>query len=75
MMKKPIVCINNEGQEFCWRCKEDLTDMMTRVWKGIKWCHLCSFDLEEASAGEKESMVRGAKEFAKEMNPQEEGND
>lgn len=51
---------------FCPRCKEDLERMMTRVKCGIKWCHLCSFDLEESPA-EKGSWIRWAKEYDKEM--------
>jgi len=32
---------------FCPRCKEDLVGMMTRVVKGVKFCYLCSFEVEE----------------------------
>lgn len=46
---------------FCPRCKEDITNMMTRVKWGIKWCYLCSFDLEEGTRGERESWIRWAK--------------
>lgn len=51
---------------FCPRCKEDLNGMMTRVKWGIKWCYLCSFDLEESPA-EREGWIRWAKQYDKEM--------
>lgn len=52
---------------FCPRCKEDIADMMTRVKWGIKWCWLCSFDLEEASRSEREAQIRWAKDYSLNM--------
>ncbi len=54
---------------FCPRCKEDITQMMTRVRWGIRWCHLCSFDLEEASKSERDACIRFAREYKKNMMP------
>ena len=50
---------------FCPRCKEGFP-MMTRNKWGIRWCHLCSFDLEE-DRSEKARWVHWAKEYASEM--------
>ncbi len=55
---------------FCPRCKEDITQMMTRVRWGIRWCYLCSFDLEEASKGEREACIRFAREYKENMMPE-----
>lgn len=52
---------------FCPRCKEDITSMMTRIKWGIKWCYLCSFDLEEAGPSERKSWIRWAKNRKEEM--------
>lgn len=50
---------------FCPRCKEDISLMMTReIWE-VKWCYLCSFDLEEAPRDEREACIRFAKEYKK----------
>ncbi len=54
---------------FCPRCKSDLTTMMTRTKWDIKWCYLCSFDLEEQSEIERTSWIRFAKEYKKNMMP------
>jgi len=63
-MRKEVVDLG-----FCPRCKEDITAMMTRVAWGIKWCYLCSFDLEEAPIGERESAIRWAEQYKAEMMP------
>jgi len=52
---------------FCPRCKEDISQMMTREKWGIKWCYLCSFDLEESARPERESWIRWAKQYKEEM--------
>ena len=52
---------------FCPRCKENLEGMMTREKFGIKWCHLCSFDVEENESGDRESWIRWAKQYKEEM--------
>ena len=51
---------------FCPRCKEDFNGMMTRVVKGVKFCYLCSFDLEENNI-ELNQWISWAKEYAKNM--------
>ena len=51
---------------FCPRCKEDLEGMMTRVVRGVKFCYLCSFDLEENKI-ELDEWVSWAKSYAKNM--------
>jgi Zn-finger nucleic acid-binding protein len=68
---------NREGSEvkkeinlgFCPRCKSDFHEggeMMTRVVKGVRFCYLCSFDLEENKI-ELNQWVSWAKEYAKNM--------
>jgi len=52
---------------FCPRCKEDLEGMMTRSFRGVLWCHLCSFDVEESPKSEQDHQVAWAKEYKKEM--------
>ena len=54
---------------FCPRCKEPLDGMMTREKWGIKWCYLCSFDLEEAPKPERDAQIRWAKQYKEEMMP------
>jgi len=51
---------------FCPQCKSDLGDMMTRVVDNVKFCYLCSFDVEE-NRMEKRRWVKWAKEYAKNM--------
>jgi len=51
---------------FCPRCKEDLEGMMTRVVKGVKFCWLCSFEVEE-NRRELNTWISWAKEYQKEM--------
>jgi len=48
---------------FCPRCKSDWP-MMTRVVYGVKFCHLCSFEVEESR--HERHWVRWAKDYAKE---------
>ena len=57
---------------FCPRCKEDLEGMMTRNFKGVKFCYLCSFDLEETPS--ERHWVKWAKDYAKnaDIKPKEE---
>lgn len=50
---------------FCPRCKEDLDGMMTGILGGVKFCYLCSCDLEENHI-ERETWIRWAKVRAKE---------
>ena len=50
---------------FCPRCKSDWP-MMTRVVDGVKFCHLCSFDVEE-NPSEKRRWVNWAKDYQKNM--------
>jgi hypothetical protein len=50
----------------CPRCKEAFAGMMTRALSGVKFCYLCSFDLEE-SAREKKKWTQWAKEYQREM--------
>ena len=52
---------------FCPRCKENIANMMTREKWGIKWCYLCSFDLEEATRSDRVACIRFAKDFKKNM--------
>lgn len=50
---------------FCPRCKEDLEGMMARVVKGVKFCHLCSFEVEENVTDRQ--WIRWAKEYKRNM--------
>ncbi len=50
---------------FCPRCKEDLGDMKTRVFKGVKFCWLCSFDVDEDR--HKWHWIDWAKDYKKNM--------
>jgi len=50
---------------FCPRCKSDWP-MKTRVIKGVKFCWLCSFDLEENKT-ELNQWIHWAKEYAQNM--------
>lgn len=56
---------------FCPRCKEDLEGMMTRVKWNIKWCWLCSFDLEEALRSERVACISFAKDYKENMMPED----
>lgn len=54
---------------FCPCCKSDFHkggEMMNRVIKGVKFCYLCSFDLEE-NRTELNQWLSWAKEYAKNM--------
>ena len=51
---------------FCPRCKEDLDGMMTRVVDNVKFCYLCSFDIEEDRM-QRQNWVSWAKEYKKNM--------
>jgi len=50
---------------FCPRCKSDWP-MMTRTVRNVKFCWLCSFDLEE-NPSELRQWVDWAKTYKKEM--------
>jgi len=50
---------------FCPRCKSDWP-MMTRVVDGVKFCYLCSHDVDE-NPMEKRRWVKWAKQYAKNM--------
>lgn len=54
---------------YCPRCLEHLDGMMTRARYGVLWCYLCSFDLEEDPASQREHYIRVAKERAEEEEP------
>lgn len=47
---------------YCPRCLSEWP-MMTRDKWGIRWCHLCSFDLEEANVAMRQAAIRNAKEL------------
>ena len=54
---------------FCPRCKSDFHkggEMMTRVVSGVKFCWLCSFDVEDDRM-ERQNWVSWAKDYAKNM--------
>ena len=54
---------------FCPRCKSDFHEggeMMTRVVDNVKFCWLCSFDIEE-NRTQRRNWVRWAKEYAENM--------
>lgn len=50
----------------CPCCSSDLSGMMTRVYRGVRWCHLCSFDVEEMPREEQDGLIREAREMADE---------
>ena len=50
---------------FCPRCKSEWP-MMTRVVDSVKFCHLCSYDVEENKM-ERRRWVKWAKDYAKNM--------
>lgn len=52
--------------DYCPRCLEPFDGIMTRISYSVRWCYLCSFDVEDASAGEREREIQGAKERARE---------
>ncbi len=47
----------------CLRCGEELQGMMTRVWGGVRWCHLCSFDIEDAPTSEQDVFLQAARDW------------
>lgn len=54
---------------FCPRCKSDFHkggEMITRVVKGVLFCYLCSFEVEEDRM-QLDNWVRWAEEYAKNM--------
>jgi len=54
---------------FCPRCKSDFHEggeMMTRVVDGVRFCYLCSYDVEE-NRMERQTWVRWAREYAENM--------
>lgn len=52
---------------FCPRCKDEFDEnRMTRIVFGVRWCYLCSFDMEENPI-ERRQWVSWAKEYAKNM--------
>lgn len=46
----------------CPCCGSDLAGMMTRVYRGVRWCHLCSFDVEEMPGDEQDELIERARE-------------
>jgi len=57
--------VNEIDLGFCPRCKSDWP-MMTRVVDGVKFCWLCSFDVEEDKM-ERRRWVKWARSYAKNM--------
>ncbi|RJR41893.1 MAG: hypothetical protein C4567_08005 [Deltaproteobacteria bacterium] len=49
---------------YCPRCLSEFP-MMTRDKWGVRWCHLCSFDLEEETQSERDHFIRIANEIGR----------
>lgn len=48
----------------CPCCGSELRNMMTRVFRGVRWCHLCSFDVEEMPKAQQDELIEAARERA-----------
>lgn len=48
----------------CPACKTEIDGMMTRVYRGVRWCHLCSFDVEEMPRADQDDLIEAAAEQA-----------
>jgi len=46
----------------CPYCQSELSGMMTRVFRGVRWCHLCSFDVEEMPRADQDYLIEAARE-------------
>jgi len=48
----------------CPSCHLELSNMMTRVFRGVRWCHLCSFDVEDMPKPQQDELIEAARERA-----------